>query len=120
MLVSLGARRALFYLRLSPTGTVECPSRSQGIQGAISTPGPQTPERTRGKEIALELPEGAIDRLAATLDPIAEAYPVFKPVLDVLGSTLTDIAQARLKAKLDDLTGSVVKHPENVSWQILV
>jgi hypothetical protein len=73
-----------------------------------------------GKEIALELPEGAIDRLAATLDPIAEAYPVFKPVLDVLGSTLTDIAQARLKAKLDDLTGSVVKHPENVSWQILV
>jgi len=67
-----------------------------------------------GKEIALEIPGGAISHLAELLSPLSEAFPPAKPVIDVVKLTITDTVKLALKRKLDDLTESVIEYPERV------
>jgi hypothetical protein len=59
-----------------------------------------------GEDILVELPEGPIDHLTESLNPIAEPLPLFKPILDVMSSILTDAAEVAIKRKIDDLTRS--------------
>jgi hypothetical protein len=70
--------------------------------------------RPGGKEIALELPSGAIEHLAEALKPVTDAFPVFKPVFEIMKSTLTDAVKQRLKRQLDDLTKSAIEHPSEL------
>lgn len=71
-----------------------------------------------GKEIVIELPKGPIDHLAEMLDPISESFPPFKPVFDVLKSTLKDVVGLALKRKLDELTDSALKEPNKINTLI--
>jgi hypothetical protein len=67
-----------------------------------------------GKEIVIELPKGPIDHLAEMLDPISESFPPFKPVFDLLKSTLKDVVGFAVKRKLDELTDSALKEPNKI------
>jgi hypothetical protein len=67
-----------------------------------------------GKEIALQLGARPIDQLATILDPVADAYPVFKPVFDILKSTAKDAIKIRLRQKLDELTSSIMQRPDGM------
>jgi hypothetical protein len=67
-----------------------------------------------GKEVALELPAGPIDRLAEVVSPLAEEYPMLKPIVDILKSTLTDAVELAFKRKLENLTSLAAEHPESI------
>jgi hypothetical protein len=67
--------------------------------------------RPGGKEIVLELPAGAIEHLAEAFKPVTDAFPLYKPVFEIMKSTLTDAVKQQLKRHLDDLTKSAIENP---------
>ena len=70
-------------------------------------------DQPSGKEILLLLPDGPLDHIAGLLEPFAHAFPVFRPVFDVLRSTLSDSLEVALDHKTEELTASIAAHREN-------
>jgi hypothetical protein len=71
-------------------------------------------KRPGAKDIALHIADLPMDKtLEVLLRPITEAYPVLKPALDVLTSTLTDAVRQPLERKLDELTPALIERPDD-------
>jgi hypothetical protein len=69
-------------------------------------------KRPGAKDIVLHVADLPMDKtLEVLLRPITEAYPVLKPALDVLTSTVTDVLRQPLERRLDVLTPALIEHP---------
>lgn len=75
-------------------------------------------EQPGGKELVLSLPEGVFDHFSEALDPLTESFPLFKPVVEILKSVTSDAAEKQINRVLNKLTDSVVKHPEQLGYEM--
>ena len=71
-------------------------------------------QRPGGKELVYELPKGAIDHLIKILDPITEAFPIFKPGVEVMKNMVNEALKQRLKAKIEQLVKDACKDPSSL------
>lgn len=75
-------------------------------------------QRPGGKELVYELPKGAIDNLTKVFDPITEAFPIFKPGIEIMKSMVNEALKQRLKAKIEHLVTDASKNPASLDHSL--